>query len=79
MVSSLLVKAPLLSRYIVSLIKQKCFTMNNKDFTIPKNMLLNWLYSSDRYVPLEELGKWIRINTGGKYQLVDTDAQIQST
>jgi hypothetical protein len=49
--------------------------MNNKDFTIPKNLLLNWLYSSDRHVPLEELGQWIKINTGGKYKLVDTDAQ----
>ena len=49
--------------------------MDNNNFTIPKNLLLNWLYSSDRHVSLEELGKWIKINTGGKYKLVDTDAQ----
>ena len=72
MVNSLLIKPP-----IVSLIKQYCFSMDNKDFTIPKNLLLNWLYSSDRHVPLEELGKWIRINTGGRYQLVDTGVQTR--
>jgi hypothetical protein len=32
MVSSLLVKSPLLYKYGFSLIKQDCFTMDNKDF-----------------------------------------------
>lgn len=45
--------------------------MDNNNFTIPKNLLLNWLYSSDRHVPLEELGKWLHLNTGGRYQLID--------
>jgi len=49
--------------------------MDNKDFTIPKNLLLNWLYSSDRNVSLDKLEKWLELNTGGKYKLVDTDAQ----
>ena len=52
--------------------------MENKDFTIPKNILLNWLYSSDKYVSLDKLGKWLELNTNGKYKLVDTDTQIQS-
>ena len=52
--------------------------MNNKDFTIPKNLLLNWLYSTERNVSLDELGKWLELNTNGKYKLIDTDTQIQS-
>ena len=24
--------------------------MDNKDFTIPKNIILNWLYTADRHV-----------------------------
>jgi hypothetical protein len=75
MVSSLLVKFPLLYKYIVSLIKQDCFAINNKDFTIPKNIILNWLYATDKHVSLVKLGKWLELNTGGKYKLVDTDAQ----
>ena len=53
--------------------------MDNNNFTISKNLLLNWLYSSDRHIPLDKLGKWIELNTGGKYKLVNTDTQIQST
>jgi hypothetical protein len=53
--------------------------MNNKDSTIPKNLLLNWLYSSNKNVSLDKLGKWLELNTNGKYKLVDTDAQIQSS
>jgi len=49
--------------------------MNNKDFTIPKNLLLNWLYSSEKNISLDKLGKWLQQNTGGKYKLVDTDTQ----
>ena len=60
---------------MVPLIKQDCFTMNNKDFTIPKNLLLNWLYSSDRNVSLDKLGKWLELNTNGKYKILDADTQ----
>ena len=50
--------------------------MNNKGSTLPKNMILNWLYSADMHVPLlDKLGKWLEQNTNGKYKLVDTDAQ----
>ena len=49
--------------------------MDNKEPTIPKNLLLNWLYASDRHVSLDKLGKWIQLNTGGKYKLVDTGGQ----
>ena len=46
--------------------------MDNKDFTIPKNIILNWLYTADRHVSLDKLGKWIELNTNGNYKLVDT-------
>jgi len=49
--------------------------MNKKSSTLPKNMILNWLYSADMHVPLDKLGKWLEQNTNGKYKLVDTDAQ----
>jgi hypothetical protein len=32
---------------------------NDKEDTINKSLLLNWLYSSDKDIPLEELGKLI--------------------
>jgi hypothetical protein len=78
MVSSLLIKAPLFYKYIVSLTKQDCFTMNNKDFTIPKNLLLNWLYSTERNVSLDELGKWLENNTSGQYKLVKNNIKTEA-
>ena len=48
--------------------------MNNKRSTLPKNMILNWLYSTDTHVSLDKLGQWLEQNTNGKYKLVDTDA-----
>jgi len=65
-------------RYIVSLTKQDCFTMNNKDFTIPKNLLLNWLYSTERNVSLDELGKWLENNTSGQYKLVKNNIKTEA-
>ena len=38
--------------------------------TIPKNKILNWLYSTDRHVSLEKLGSWLENNTDGQYKLV---------
>ena len=52
--------------------------MDNNNFTIPKNLLLNWLYSSDRHVPLEELGKWLELNTNGKYKLVKNNIEAEA-
>ena len=65
MVSSLLIKSPLVYKYIVSLTKQDCFTMNNKDFTIPKNLLLNWLYST-------EMSHWMNWENGLKITQADS-------
>ena len=52
--------------------------MNNKDFTIPKNMLLNWLYSTERNVSLDELGKWLENNTNGQYKLVKNNIKTEA-
>ena len=49
--------------------------MNNKGSTLPQNMILNWLYSTDMHVSFDKLGKWLEQNTNSKYKLVDTDAQ----
>ena len=38
--------------------------------TIPKNRILDWLYSTDRNVSIEKLGSWLENNTDGKYKLV---------
>lgn len=65
-------------RYIVSLTKQDYSTMNNKDFTIPKNLLLNWLYSTERNVSLNELGKWLENNTSGQYKLVKNNIKTEA-
>ena len=79
MVNSIPVKSPLVYKYIVSLIKQDCFTMNNKDSTIPKNLLLNWLYSTERNVSLDKLGKWLENNTGGQYKLVKNNIKTEAS
>ena len=49
--------------------------MNKESSTLPKNMILNWLYSTDMHISLDKLGKQLEQNTNGKYKLVDTDAQ----
>ena len=49
--------------------------MNKESSTLPKNIILNQLYSTDMHVSLDKLGKWLEQNTNGKYKLVDTDAQ----
>jgi len=50
-------------------------SMNKESSRLPKNIILNWLYSTDMHVSLDKLGKWLEQNTNGKYKLVDTDAQ----
>ena len=37
----------------------------DKEDTINKSILLNWLYSADKELTLSELGKWIEARTGG--------------
>jgi hypothetical protein len=43
--------------------------------TIPKNKILDFLYSTDRHVSLKKLGDWLENNTNGKYKIVNTDTQ----
>jgi hypothetical protein len=47
--------------------------MNKKSSTLPKNMILNWLYSTDMHVSLDKLGKWLEQTTQGKYKIVNTE------
>jgi hypothetical protein len=42
----------------------------DKEDTINKSILLNWLYSADKDLPVSELGKWIEARTDGKYTIV---------
>ena len=42
----------------------------DKEDTINKSTLLNWLYSADKELPVTELGKWIEARTDGKYTLI---------
>ena len=49
--------------------------MNKESSTLPKNIILNWLYSTDMHVSFDKLGKWLEQNTNGKYKLVDIDTQ----
>lgn len=43
--------------------------------TIPKNKILDFLYSTDRNVSLIKLGNWIESNTDGKFKIVNTENQ----
>jgi len=40
------------------------------DITIPKYLLLNWLYSTDKAVSIDKLAAWLEHNTSGQYKLV---------
>lgn len=53
--------------------------MNKEISTLPKNVILNWLYSSDRQVSLEKLGKWLEQITQGKYKIVNTQEYNNNT
>lgn len=37
---------------------------------INKSILLNWLYSVDKELPIELLGQWITDKTNGQYVLI---------
>lgn len=43
--------------------------------TIPKNKILDFLYSTDRHVSLTKLGDWIQSYTEGQYKIVNTGNQ----
>ena len=45
-------------------------TCSTEHETIPKNQILNWIYSTDRHVSLEKLGSWLEDNTDGQYKIV---------
>jgi hypothetical protein len=45
----------------------------NKEDTINKSLLLNWLYASDKNLPIKELGKWLEGNTNGRYVIIKGD------
>ena len=42
------------------------------DIIIPKHLLLNWLYSTDRSVSINKLSTWLENNTNGQCKLVRT-------
>lgn len=46
--------------------------MQNTGNTIRKNIILNWLYSTDMHVSLEKLGAMLENQTNGSYKLVNT-------
>ena len=50
----------------------------NKEDTIQKSILLNWLYSADKELPVVELGRWIEIRTNGKYTLVKKEQAVET-
>ena len=50
----------------------------DKEDIINKSILLNWLYSADKELPIVELGKWIEARTGGKYTLVKKEQKTDS-
>ncbi len=51
---------------------------NEKEDTINKSLLLNWLYSADKDLSLNELGKWIEAKTNGQYILITKERSIDN-
>ena len=49
------------------------------DTTIPKNLLLNWLYSTDKAVSIDKLAAWLEHNTSGQYKLVRVVKPLNDT
>ena len=47
----------------------------DKEDTINKSILLNWLYSADKELLIIELGRWIEARTGGRYTLVKKERE----
>ena len=47
----------------------------DKEDTINKSILLNWLYSADKELSISELARWIEARTDGKYTLVKKEQE----
>ena len=47
----------------------------DKEDTINKSILLNWLYSADKELSIIELGRWIEARTGVKYILIQKEQE----
>ena len=47
----------------------------DKEDTINKSILLNWLYSADKELSIIELGRWIEARTGGRYTIVKKERE----
>ena len=50
----------------------------DKEDTINKSILLNWLYSADKDLPIVELGRWIEARTDDKYTLIKKEQEAGS-
>ena len=50
----------------------------DKEDTINKSILLNWLYSADKELSISELGRWIEARTDGKYILIKKEQEAVS-
>lgn len=53
-------------------------SMSKGSSTLPKNMILNCLYSAEMHVSLDKLGQWLENNTGGEYKLVKNNIKVES-
>ncbi len=50
----------------------------DKEDTINKTVLLNWLYSSGQEISIIQLGQWISARTNGKYTMIKNDKDTDS-
>ena len=41
-----------------------------KDYTIDKSMLINWLGALEEKIPVSDLVAWIEARTNGKYKIL---------
>ena len=48
---------------------------DNKEDTISKSLLLNWLSVSDENIPVSDLGSWIKAKTNGKYSILKNESK----
>ncbi|MDP4709178.1 MAG: hypothetical protein NWS20_04165 [Rickettsiaceae bacterium] len=50
----------------------------NKEDTINKSLLLNWLYASDKNLPITELKRWLEGNTNAEYTIIKKNTKNHS-
>ena len=50
-------------------------TKNNKEDTISKSLLLNWLRVPGKNIPVSDLGSWIEAKTNGKYSILKNESK----